>query len=267
LSAACSGFLFALTTGAQFIATGAYRKVVVVGADKMSSIVDYTDRTTCVLFGDGAGAVLLEPSEEWGIEDHLLRVDGSGAQYLRQKAGGSLNPPTHDTVDAREHFVFQDGQPVFKAAVKGMADVSYEIMERNGLSGDDVDWLVPHQANLRIIDATQRRMGLHRGKSLLLGGGDGVLIAGGGNDLDAGIAAEYLLMAAKSNRMIWRRGNALHDCHLTTTCQQLHQALRGNLGLLAIVVAHAGDRQAGWCFGIENRQLDPLCPSADKQGS
>ena len=167
LSAACSGFLFALTTGAQFIATGAYRKVVVVGADKMSSIVDYTDRTTCVLFGDGAGAVLLEPSEEWGIEDHLLRVDGSGAQYLRQKAGGSLNPPTHATVDAREHFVFQDGQPVFKAAVKGMADVSYEIMERNGLSGDDVDWLVPHQANLRIIDATQRRMGLPAEKVMI----------------------------------------------------------------------------------------------------
>ena len=167
LSAACSGFLFALTTGAQFIATGAYRKVVVVGADKMSSIVDYTDRTTCVLFGDGAGAVLLEPSEEWGIEDHLLRVDGSGAQYLRQKAGGSLNPPTHATVDAREHFVFQDGQPVFKAAVKGMADVSYEIMERNGLSGDDVDWLVPHQGNLRIIDATQRRMGLPAEKVMI----------------------------------------------------------------------------------------------------
>ena len=167
LSAACSGFLFALTTGAQFIATGAYRKVVVVGADKMSAIVDYTDRTTCVLFGDGAGAVLLEPSEEWGIEDHLLRVDGSGAQYLRQKAGGSLNPPTHATVDAREHFVFQDGQPVFKAAVKGMADVSYEIMERNGLSGDDVDWLVPHQANLRIIDATQRRMGLPAEKVMI----------------------------------------------------------------------------------------------------
>ena len=156
LSAACSGFLFALTTGAQFIQNGTYKKVVVVGTDKMSSIVDYTDRTTCVLFGDGAGAVLLEASEdENGIVDHIHNCDGGGAEYLCMKAGGSLNPASHETVDAKQHFVFQEGKSVFKAAVTGMADVSYEIMERNGLEGKDVAWLVPHQANLRIIDATQ----------------------------------------------------------------------------------------------------------------
>lgn len=167
LNAACSGFLYALQTGAQFIESGAHKKVVIVGADKMSSIVDYTDRTTCVLFGDGAAAVLLEPHETYGVQDAILKSDGGGVQYLRQKAGGSLHPPTHETVDAREHFVFQDGQPVFKAAVKGMADVSYEIMERNGLEADDVAWLVPHQANLRIIDATQRRMGLPHEKVMI----------------------------------------------------------------------------------------------------
>jgi 3-oxoacyl-[acyl-carrier-protein] synthase-3 len=167
LNAACSGFLFALTTGAQFIESGKHKKVVVVGADKMSSIIDYTDRTTCVLFGDAAAAVLLEPHEEFGVQDSLLKTDGSGVNYLRQKAGGSLHPPTHETVDAKEHFVFQDGQPVFKAAVKGMADVSYEIMERNQLAPDDVAWLVPHQANLRIIDATQRRMGLPHEKVMI----------------------------------------------------------------------------------------------------
>lgn len=167
LNAACSGFLYALQTGAQFIESGKHTKVVVVGADKMSSIVDYTDRTTCVLFGDGAAAVLLEPHATYGVQDALLKSDGGGVQYLRQKAGGSLHPPTHETVDAREHFVFQDGQPVFKAAVKGMADVSYEIMERNGLEADDVAWLVPHQANLRIIDATQRRMGLPHEKVMI----------------------------------------------------------------------------------------------------
>ncbi len=167
LNAACSGFLYALQTGAQFIESGKHKKVVIVGADKMSSIVDYTDRTTCVLFGDGAAAVLLEPHETYGVQDALLKSDGGGVQYLRQKAGGSLHPPTHETVDAREHFVFQDGQPVFKAAVKGMADVSYEIMERNGLEADDVAWLVPHQANLRIIDATQRRMGLPHEKVMI----------------------------------------------------------------------------------------------------
>ena len=168
LSAACSGFLFALTTGAQFIENGKYKKVVVVGADKMSSIVDYTDRTTCVLFGDGAGAVLLEASEDDnGIQDHIHRCDGSGAEFLCMKAGGSLNPSTHETVDAKEHYLFQDGKPVFKAAVTGMADVSYEIMERNNLTGDDVAWLVPHQANMRIIDATQRRMGVNKDKVMI----------------------------------------------------------------------------------------------------
>ena len=168
LSAACSGFMFALTTGAQFIENGSYKKVVVVGADKISSIVDYTDRTTCVLFGDGAGAVLLEPSDnENGIQDHIHYCDGRGAELLRQEGGGSLNPATHETVDKKMHYIFQDGKPVFKAAVTGMADVSYEIMERNGLTGDDVAWLVPHQANLRIIDATQRRMGVDREKVMI----------------------------------------------------------------------------------------------------
>lgn len=168
LSAACSGFLFALTTGAQFIQNGTYKKVVVVGTDKMSSIVDYTDRTTCVLFGDGAGAVLLEASEdENGIVDHIHNCDGAGAEFLCMKAGGSLNPASHETVDAKQHFVFQEGKSVFKAAVTGMADVSYEIMERNGLEGKDVAWLVPHQANLRIIDATQRRMGVDPKKVMI----------------------------------------------------------------------------------------------------
>lgn len=168
LSAACSGFLFALTTGAQFIQNGSYKKVVVVGADKMSSIIDYTDRTTCVLFGDGAGAVLLEASEdENGIIDHIHKCDGTGGEFLCMKAGGSLNPASHETVDAKQHYVFQDGKPVFKAAVTGMADVSYEIMQRNNLEGKDVAWLVPHQANLRIIDATQRRMGVDAEKVMI----------------------------------------------------------------------------------------------------
>lgn len=161
LGAACSGFLFALVTGTQFIETGKYKKVIVVGADKMSSIVDYTDRTTCVIFGDGAGAVLLEPSkDEDGIQDSILKSDGSGRDYLHQMAGGSYRPASHETVDAKEHFIFQEGKSVFKFAVTKMADVSAEIMEQNGLTGDDVDWLVPHQANLRIIDATSRRMNL-----------------------------------------------------------------------------------------------------------
>jgi 3-oxoacyl-[acyl-carrier-protein] synthase-3 len=168
LSAACSGFLFALATGSKFIESGAHKKVVIVGADKMSSIVDYTDRTTCVIFGDGAGAVLLEPSTDGtGIQDSILKTDGSGRQYLHQKAGGSLRPASHDTVDRKEHFIFQDGQPVFKAAVTNMADVSAEIMERNHLTSDDVQWLVPHQANLRIIDATARRMGLSEEKVMI----------------------------------------------------------------------------------------------------
>ncbi|MFM7309541.1 MAG: beta-ketoacyl-ACP synthase III [Flavobacteriales bacterium] len=168
VGAACSGFIFALTTGASFIETGKYKKVVIVGGDKMSSIVDYTDRATCVIFGDGAGAVLLEPSEEGlGIQDHILRTDGSGRQYLHQKAGGSVKPASLETVQNKEHYVFQDGQPVFKAAVKGMADVSAEIMEKNNLSSDDVAWLVPHQANLRIIDATANRMGLSSEKVMI----------------------------------------------------------------------------------------------------
>lgn len=161
LGAACSGFLYGLNTGSQFIKSGQCKKVVVVGGDKMSSIVDYTDRTTCVIFGDGAGAVLLEPTtEDVGIIDAKLYSDGSGREYLYQKAGGSLNPASIETVKNKEHFIYQDGKPVFKAAVTNMADVSAEIMERNNLSSDDVAWLVPHQANLRIIDATARRMGV-----------------------------------------------------------------------------------------------------------
>ena len=168
LMAACSGFLFALSTASKFIETGTYKKVIVVGADKMSSIVDYTDRTTCIIFGDGAGAVLLEPTEDGlGIQDAILRTDGSGRGFLHMKAGGSAKPASHATVDAKEHFIFQDGQPVFKAAVKSMADVSEEIMERNNLTADDVAWLVPHQANKRIIDATARRMGVGSEKVML----------------------------------------------------------------------------------------------------
>ncbi|MBS1578616.1 MAG: ketoacyl-ACP synthase III [Bacteroidetes bacterium] len=168
LNAACSGFLFALTTGASFIESGRYKKVIVVGADKMSSIVDYTDRTTCVLFGDAAGAVLLEPStDENGILDSLLKSDGVGKNYLYQRAGGSLKPASVETVLAKEHFIFQDGQPVFKYAVKGMADVSAELLERNNLTGNDIAWLVPHQANLRIIDATANRMGLTKEKVMI----------------------------------------------------------------------------------------------------
>ena len=168
LSAACSGFLFALTTGSSFIESGRYKKVVIVGADKMSAIVDYTDRTTCILFGDGAGAVLLEPSaDDNGIKDSLLKSDGGGRKYLYQKAGGSLNPASVETVKAKEHFIFQDGQPVFKAAVKGMADAAYDLLQRNNLTGDDIAWLVPHQANKRIIDATANRMGLSHDKVML----------------------------------------------------------------------------------------------------
>ncbi len=168
INAACSGFLYALATGSKFVESGTHKKVVVVGVDKMSAIVDYEDRTTCVIFGDGCGAVLLEPnSEGYGIMDSILRSDGSGRVYLHQKAGGSAYPPTLETVKNKEHFIFQDGQPVFKAAVKSMADVSAEIMEKNNLSSDDVAWLVPHQANLRIIDATARRMGLGTEKVMI----------------------------------------------------------------------------------------------------
>ncbi|WP_439882234.1 beta-ketoacyl-ACP synthase III [Pontibacter sp. MBLB2868] len=168
LQAACSGFLYALATGAKFIESGRYKKVVVVGADKMSSIVDYTDRTTCIIFGDGGGAVMLEPNTEgYGVIDEVLKSDGTGAQYLHMKAGGSRKPATVDTVLAREHYAYQEGQQVFKFAVKGMADVSAEVMERNKLTGDDVAWLVPHQANKRIIEATANRMGLSNEKVML----------------------------------------------------------------------------------------------------
>jgi len=168
LMAACSGFLYSLATASKFIETGAYKKIVVVGTDKMSSIVDYTERSTCIIFGDGAGAVLLEPSEDGlGIQDSILKSDGSGREFLHLKAGGSVKPASHETIDGKEHFIFQDGQPVFKAAVKSMADVSEEIMNRNNLTADDVAWLVPHQANKRIIDATARRMGVDDEKVML----------------------------------------------------------------------------------------------------
>ena len=168
LGAACSGFLFALTTGASFVEAGRYKKVIVVGVDKMSSIIDYTDRATCIIFGDGAGAVLLEPSaDEDGFQDSILKSDGSGSAYLHLKAGGSLKPATIETVMAKEHYAFQDGQPVFKFAVKGMADVSAELLEKHNLTGEDIAWLVPHQANLRIIDATADRVGLPREKVMI----------------------------------------------------------------------------------------------------
>lgn len=168
VGAACSGFLFSLTTAASLIESGRYKKVVLVGADKMSAIVDYTDRTTCVLFGDGAGAVLLEPDDQgYGVLDSLLKVDGSGKDYLYQRAGGSAYPASIETVTRKEHFIYQAGQAVFKFAVKGMADAAYELMERNGLTGDDIAWLVPHQANKRIIDATANRMSLAPEKVML----------------------------------------------------------------------------------------------------
>ncbi|MBI1837582.1 MAG: ketoacyl-ACP synthase III [Flavobacteriia bacterium] len=168
LIAACSGFIYALSTGAQFIETGKYKKVIVVGVDKMSSIIDYEDRTTCIIFGDGCGAVLLEPNEEGlGVQDFILRADGSGREFLIQPAGGSANPPTIETVENKMHFVKQEGKSVFKFAVTNMAEVSAEIMEKNNLTSEDVDWLVPHQANLRIIDATANRMGLPAEKVMI----------------------------------------------------------------------------------------------------
>jgi len=168
LNAACCGFLYGLSTGTQFIESGRYKKVIVIGVDKMSSIVDYQDRTTCVIFGDGGGAVLLEPSTEgYGIHDFLLRSDGSGRHHLIQPAGGSRRPPSIETVEKRMHFVKQDGKTVFKFAVTNMAEVSREIMDKNNLSSDEIDWLVPHQANLRIIDATAQRMGLPKEKVMI----------------------------------------------------------------------------------------------------
>ncbi|MBN1198947.1 MAG: ketoacyl-ACP synthase III [Bacteroidales bacterium] len=168
MNAACSGLMFAIITATRYIESGASRKVIVVGADKMSSITDYTNRETCILFGDAAGAMLLEPTtEEVGIMDSIFGTDGSGFPYLHMKAGGSLKPPSHETVDAKEHFIFQEGQSVFKFAVTKMADVSVEIMKKNNLTSKDVSWLVPHQANLRIIDATARRMGINKDQVMI----------------------------------------------------------------------------------------------------
>jgi 3-oxoacyl-[acyl-carrier-protein] synthase-3 len=168
LLAACSGFLYSLTTGASLIESGRCRKVVVVGADKMSSIVDYSDRSTCIIFGDGAGAVLLEPNESgFGVLDSILKSDGSGRSYLHMKAGGSLRPSSYETVAGKEHFIYQEGQPVFKFAVTRMADVSEELLKRNQLTGKDIAYLVPHQANKRIIDATAHRIGLSDDKVMV----------------------------------------------------------------------------------------------------
>jgi len=168
MNAACSSFLYALATGAQFIQSGLHKKVVVVGVDKMSAIIDYTDRSNCIIFGDGAAAVLLEPSTEgYGVLDQVLCSDGSGEQYLHQKAGGSRRPPTAETVANREHYVYQEGATVFKFAVKNMADVAAQVMARQHLSHDDIAWLVPHQANKRIIDATASRMGVGPDKVML----------------------------------------------------------------------------------------------------
>lgn len=168
VSAACSGFLFSLTTAAQYIETGKYKKVIVVGVDKMSSIIDYEDRATCIIFGDGAGAVLLEPNKEgYGVVDSVLKSDGSGREFLHQKAGGSVKPASVETVMNKEHYVYQEGKTVFKFAVKNMADVAEQIMQRNDLSSDSVNWLVPHQANKRIIDATRERMGLPEEKVMV----------------------------------------------------------------------------------------------------
>jgi 3-oxoacyl-[acyl-carrier-protein] synthase-3 len=163
INAACSGQLYALTTAAMYIESGNYKKVIFVGADKMSSIVDYTDRATCVIFGDAAGALLLEPTtEEVGIIDSIHQSDGSGRIHLHQKAGGSVKPASHETIDAREHYIYQEGQPVFKFAVSRMADVAVEMMKKHNIGSDDLDWLVPHQANMRIIEATARRMGIKK---------------------------------------------------------------------------------------------------------
>jgi 3-oxoacyl-[acyl-carrier-protein] synthase-3 len=168
LMAACSGFLFSVATASKYIETGTYKKIVVVGADKMSSIVDYEDRQTCIIFGDGAGAVLLEPDTEgFGVQDSILKSNGEGRHYLKMEGGGSVKPASYATIDAKQHYIHQEGQTVFKFAVKGMADVSEEIMKKNNLTGDDIAWLVPHQANKRIIDATANRMGVGTDKVML----------------------------------------------------------------------------------------------------
>lgn len=168
LQAACSSFLYGLSTATSYIESGRYKKVLLIGADKMSSIIDYTDRATCIIFGDGAGAVLIEPNTEGlGFQDEILRSDGIGREFLKIEAGGSLLPPSEETVANKQHFVHQDGKTVFKYAVSGMADVSEQIMKRNNLSHDDINWLVPHQANKRIIDATAHRMGLDENKVLV----------------------------------------------------------------------------------------------------
>ncbi|MCD6661315.1 MAG: ketoacyl-ACP synthase III [Lentimicrobium sp.] len=163
MNAGCSSFLYALTAASKFVESGSHKKVVVVGADKMSSIVDYTDRATCPIFGDGAAAVLLEPTtEEYGVIDSILQSDGVGRIHLHQKAGGSVKPPTHESIDAREHYIYQEGQAVFKWAVSKMADVSVEMMEKHGITSETLAWLVPHQANMRIIEATAQRMGIKK---------------------------------------------------------------------------------------------------------
>ncbi len=168
VNAGCSGFLFGMATGAKYVQSGMYKKVVVVGADKMSSIVDYTDRSVSPIFGDGAGAFLLEPtSEDFGIIDEILHTDGAGRKHLHQKAGGSVKPASHETVEAREHYIYQEGRQVFKSAVVGMAGVSVEMMKKHGLTNESIDWLVPHQANLRIIDATANRMELPKEKVMI----------------------------------------------------------------------------------------------------
>ncbi len=169
LSAACSGFLFAFQTGCNLVETGRYKKVLVIGADKMSSITDYTDRNTCILFGDAGSAVLIEPTEDksLGLQDSILRIDGKGKEALYMLGGGSLNPASHETVDKKMHYIFQDGKAVFKVAVKGMADVSVELMEKSKLKSEDIAYLVPHQANLRIIDATAERMGIRKDQVMI----------------------------------------------------------------------------------------------------
>jgi 3-oxoacyl-[acyl-carrier-protein] synthase-3 len=168
ISAACSGFIYALEVAAKFVESGEYKKVIIVTPEKMSSITDYTDRNTCPLFGDAAAAVLMEPTnEQVGVFDYILHTDGSGRHHLHMKAGGSVKPPSHETIANKEHFVYQEGQTVFKFAVSKMADVSVEIMKKNNLSSDDITWLVPHQANMRIIEATARRMGIENKKVMI----------------------------------------------------------------------------------------------------